>query len=97
MKAIIENNKTYKVTGEKGDFTICEDSKGKCKMFQTSKVEIVEIESIQKSKYSHSKTKKLNPANFMSKEEFAKSKYATMSNEDFDEERRMDMWTSKSL
>ena len=50
MKAIIENNKTYKVTGTKGDFTICEDSKGKCKMFQTLKVEIVEIDEMPKAK-----------------------------------------------
>jgi len=34
------------------------------------------------------KAKKLNPANFMSDAEFAKSKYSTMSNDDFDDERR---------
>ena len=34
--------------------------------------------------------KKLNPANFMSKETFAKSKYGQMSEADFNEELRMD-------
>lgn len=50
MKAIIEKGITYKVTGERGDFTICEDSKGKAKMFQTSIVEIVEINEMPKAK-----------------------------------------------
>ena len=50
MKAIIENGKTYKVTGERGVFTICEDEKGKCKMFQTSTVVIVEVEAMPKAK-----------------------------------------------
>jgi len=44
MKAIIEKGITYKVTGEKGVFTICEDVKGKIKMFQTSTIEVVESE-----------------------------------------------------
>jgi hypothetical protein len=50
MKAIIENNTTYKVTGERGDFTICENVNGKIKMFQTSSIEIVEIETMPKAK-----------------------------------------------
>jgi len=62
MKAIIENNKTYKVTGEKGDFTICEDSRGKCKMFQTSTVEIVEIDKMPKAKNYKKSTGKLSKA-----------------------------------
>ncbi|EKT4545812.1 hypothetical protein AAIP58_000111 [Flavobacterium psychrophilum] len=44
MKAIIEKGITYKVTGEKGAFTITEDVKGKIKMFQTSSIEVVEAE-----------------------------------------------------
>jgi len=44
MKAIINNGTTYKVTGEKGAFTITEDVKGKIKMFQTSTIEIIEAE-----------------------------------------------------
>lgn len=44
MKAIIEKGITYKVTGEKGAFTICEDVKGKIKMFQTSTIKVVEAE-----------------------------------------------------
>ena len=50
MKAIIQNNITYKVTGERGEFTITEDAKGKVKMFQTANVEIIEIESMPKAK-----------------------------------------------
>ena len=43
------------------------------------------------------KAKKLNPANFMRKEEFAKSKYSTMDKNDFEEERQRVMWGSKSM
>ncbi len=50
MKAIIENGATYKVTGERGSFIITEDVKGKVKMFQTSTIEIVEIEEMPKAK-----------------------------------------------
>lgn len=39
---------------------------------------------------------KLNPANFMSAERFAQSKYATMSKDDFLEERQRDAMNSKS-
>ena len=50
MKAIIEKGITYKVTGERGVFTITEDVKGNVKMFQSSTVEIVEIEEMPKAK-----------------------------------------------
>ena len=43
------------------------------------------------------KSKKLNKANFMSAEEFSKSKYSTMSKSDFEEERNKDKWASKSF
>lgn len=39
---------------------------------------------------------KLNPANFMSAEEYAKSKYSTMSNDDFNEERKRDRFNTIS-
>jgi hypothetical protein len=44
MKVIIEKGIVYKITGERGDFTITEDVKGKPKMFQTSTISIVESE-----------------------------------------------------
>lgn len=50
MKAIINNNITYKITGERGDFFITEDNKGKLKMFAKNTVEVVEIESMPKAK-----------------------------------------------
>ena len=50
MKAIIDNGTTYKVKGERGVFKITEDVKGKVKMFQTSTIEIVEIEEMPKAK-----------------------------------------------
>ena len=50
MKAIIDNGATYKITGEKGAFTITEDVKGKVKMFQTSTIEVIEIEEMPKAK-----------------------------------------------
>lgn len=50
MKAIIDNGATYKITGEKGAFTITEDVKGKVKMFQTSTVEVIEIEEMPRAK-----------------------------------------------
>ena len=59
MKAIIENGNTYKVTGERGAFTITEDVKGKIKMFQTSTIEIVEIDEMPKAKiYKQQKSSK---------------------------------------
>lgn len=50
MKAIIENNKTYKYISTKGAFYVCEDINGKGKMFEASKVELVEIDSMPKAK-----------------------------------------------
>ncbi len=49
MKAIIENANIYKVTGEKGDFYVCEDNKGKLKMFAKHQVNVVEIEDMPKA------------------------------------------------
>jgi hypothetical protein len=43
------------------------------------------------------KTKKLNKANFMSKEEFSKSKYSTMNSNDFQDELNRSKWASKSM
>jgi hypothetical protein len=40
---------------------------------------------------------KLNKANFMSKEDWAKSEYATMDKNDFEEERQRDMRATKSF
>ena len=57
MKVIIENNKTYKYVSTKGSFYVCEDMNGKAKMFEASKVELVEIESMPKAKkYSCSRS-----------------------------------------
>lgn len=42
MKAIIEKD-TYKITGERGDFFITENNKGKVKMFAKNTVVVVEI------------------------------------------------------
>ena len=55
MKAIINNSITYKVTGERGDFLITEDNKGKMKMFAKHLVEVIEIEEMPKSKVFKSK------------------------------------------
>jgi len=61
MKAVINNGVTYKVVSEKGAFTVTEDSKGKIKMFQTSTIEVVEIESMPKAKvYYKSKSTKVS-------------------------------------
>ncbi len=57
MKAIIENGKTYKVTGERGDFYLTEDSMGKLKMFAKHQVEVVETDSMPKAK-KYSKRRK---------------------------------------
>jgi hypothetical protein len=50
MKAIIDNKITYKVTGERGMYTITECGKGKVKMFLTTTIEIIEIDEMPKSK-----------------------------------------------
>ena len=59
MKAIIENGKTYKVTGERGDFFIAEIN-GKVKMFAKQNVEVVEIESMPAAKSFKSSKSKSN-------------------------------------
>lgn len=98
MKAITLENKKLAVKELRGSFVYYINEKNQVKCIELSKVEVIEVEEneIFKAKYSNSKSKKVNPANFMSKEEFAKSKYATMSNDDFEEERRRDMLNSKS-
>lgn len=59
MKAVIDNGTTYQVTGERGDFFICKDSKGKLKMFAKHLVEVVEIEEMPKAKiYKQTKSSK---------------------------------------
>jgi hypothetical protein len=50
MKAIIEKNETYKVTEERGDFFICENNRGKVKMFAKHLVEVVEVAEMPKVK-----------------------------------------------
>jgi len=96
MKAINFKNETFKVTGEKGDFIICLDSKDKVRMFAKKDVEVIEIEDMVIVAKSE-KSKKLNPANFMSSEEFSKSKYANMSKSDYEDMRRRDAMNSKSF
>ena len=66
MKAIIENGKTYKVVSEKGAFTVCEDAKGKCKMFVTANIEVVEVEEAPVKKYKSFKTSEQKHAEKMS-------------------------------
>lgn len=50
MKAVIDNNKTYKLILVKGAFYHCEDERGKSKCFESSKVELVDIDSMPKAK-----------------------------------------------
>ena len=50
MKAIIENNKTYKLILVKGAYYHCEDERGKSKCFDSNKVELVEIDGMPKAK-----------------------------------------------
>ena len=50
MKAIIEKGKTYEITGERGDFFITKDNRGKVGMFAKRDVEVVDIESMPKAK-----------------------------------------------
>jgi hypothetical protein len=47
--------------------------------------------------YNHIESSKKNEANFMSAENWAKSKYSTMDKNDFEEERQKDMWATKSF
>jgi hypothetical protein len=67
MKAIVENKNTYKITGERGDFFITEDNKGKVKMFVKHNVEVVEVESLPKIKvYKQSWSKNFQPMDVQS-------------------------------
>lgn len=50
MKAIIENGKTYKLITVKGAYYHCEDERGKSKCFDSTKVELVEIDDMPKAK-----------------------------------------------
>ena len=85
MKAIVEKGIIYKVTGEKGDFTICEDVKGKIKMFQTSTVEIVEAE-FGKVKYANKPSVKKST---MQKDiDYKNSKTAKMTNDEWESYRK---------
>ncbi len=76
MKAIIDNGTTYKVTGEKGAFTICEDVKGKIKMFQTSTIEIVEAEFGKVKVYKTSKSTKVSAIALAEKQDLQDAKYS---------------------
>ena len=98
MNAVRINNRNYKVIEVRGSFVYYNNEKNKVTCVATSSVEMVDVddEDIFSPKYSGTKSKKVNPANFMSKEEWAKSKYSTMSNDDFEEERENDKRTSKS-
>lgn len=63
MKAIEFNNDFFEITGERGDFWITKNNKGKVKMFAKSEVEleIVELESLPKAKsYKAAKSSKPN-------------------------------------
>ena len=99
MKAIKIENKNLEVKELRGSFVYYINEKNQVKCIAISKVEVIEVNEseIFKSKKSNSATKKLNKANFMSKEEFAKSKYASMSKEEFEEERGRDAINSISF
>lgn len=64
MKAIKIKNSIFEVTGERGDFFICKDSKGKVKMFAKKEVVVEDIDSMPKPKVyktRKSAAKQLNP------------------------------------
>lgn len=81
MKAIIEKGITYKVTAEKGAFTICEDAKGKIKMFQTSTIEVVEAE-FAKAKYANKPSVK--KSTMQNEIDYKNSKAAKMTNDEWE-------------
>lgn len=62
MKAIIEKNKEYKVTGERGDFWITEDVKGKGAMFAKRDVTVVELEKMTAAKTYRRSSSKMSKA-----------------------------------
>jgi len=98
MKAIKLDNKTLAVTEIRGVFVYYTNDKNQVKCIETAKAEVIEVEEseIYAPKFTNSKTKKLNPANFINKEEFSKSKYANMSNDDFIQMRKNDAMNCKS-
>lgn len=57
MKAIKVKNQVYELTGERGDFYVAKDNKGKVKVFAKIECEVVEIEKIEKKTYKKSATK----------------------------------------
>jgi len=85
MKTIIEKGITYKVTGEKGAFTITEDVKGKIKMFQTSTIEIVEAE-FEKVKYANKPS--LKKSTIQNEIDYKNSKAAKMTNDEWETYRK---------
>lgn len=77
MKTIIEKGITYKVTGEKGAFTICVNVKGKIKIFQTSIVEVVEIDEMPKAKvYRKNTSTKVSADTIYQKQQLQDAKYS---------------------
>jgi len=77
MKAIIEKGITYRVTGEKGVFTITEDVKGKIKMFQTSTIEVLEINEMPKAKvYKKNTSTKVSADTIYQKQQLQDAKYS---------------------
>lgn len=58
MKAIIENNDTWKVNSEKGDFFVTENNRGKLKMFAKRDVVVVEISEMPQVKVYRKSTYK---------------------------------------
>lgn len=92
MKAITLENKKLAVKEIRGSFVYYTNEKSQVKCIELSKVDVIEVEEYEifTPKYSGSKTKKLNQANYMNDEEYSKSKYAKMSKSDFEDERKRD-------
>ena len=82
MKAIKLNNRIYKVTEERGAFVYYIDERGKNKVILSKEVEVIESSEVERTEVKV-RTKKLNKANFMSAEEYAKTDAAKMSNEEW--------------
>ena len=59
MKAIKSNNKTFELTGERGDYFLTKDERGKVKMFLKKDVEVIEVECLQKKTYKSWRAKKV--------------------------------------
>lgn len=55
MKAVLSNNNYFEITGERGDFFVCKDAKGKVKMFAKKDVKVEEIESMPKTRKFNTK------------------------------------------